>query len=181
MRIPERKECLRMLTEVQMPTHIQNHSIMVCRVALFLCDGLAAAGININRELVMASALLHDITKPRSFTTGENHALTGGQYLARRGFPEVGDIVRQHVILDCYFAGELPNEAELVNYSDKRVLHQDVVSLKVRMDYIVKRYAKTEQLRRRAEQVWLDSMALEDRIFGYLSISPAQLAENLPS
>ncbi len=179
MRIPARQECLRMLKAMAMPLHIQNHSRMVCRVALFLCDGLAGSGVVVNRDLVRAAALLHDITKPRSFTTGENHALTGGQYLSRLGFPEVGEIVRQHVILDSYFAGKLPNEAELVNYSDKRVLHDSIVSLDDRMDYIVKRYATTAALQRKARRVWRDSLALEKRIFSYLPIEPDQLSESL--
>ncbi len=179
MRVPARQECLRMLEAVAMPLHIQNHSRMVCRVALFLCDGLAGSGVSVNRDLVRAAALLHDITKPRSFETGENHARTGGEYLTRLGFPEVGEIVRQHVILDRYFAGRLPSEAELVNYSDKRVLHDSIVSLNTRMDYIVKRYATTASLQRRARQVWRDSLALEKRIFSYLPIEPEQLAENL--
>ncbi len=179
MRIPARKECLRMLEAVAMPAHIQDHSRMVCRVALFLCDGLAGSGVVVNRDLVRAAALLHDITKPRSFTTGENHAQTGGEYLTRLGFPEVGEIVRQHVILDCYFASRFPSEAELVNYSDKRVLHDSIVSLSARMDYIIKRYATTDRLQRKARQVWRDSLALEKRIFSYLSIKPEQLAESL--
>jgi uncharacterized protein len=112
-----------------MPKHIRNHSNMVCQVALILTDGLIAAGINLNRRLVMAAALLHDITKPRSFKTGENHAQTGGTYLTALGFPEVGSIIRQHVMLDQYFAAPHPSEAEVVNYADKRILHDQVVSL----------------------------------------------------
>ena len=172
MRVPKQNECLNMLGTMEMPDHIQDHSRLVCRVALALADGLIAAGFMINRELVMASALLHDITKPRSFETGENHAQTGGEYLARMGFPEVGEIVRQHVVLDHYPSAAAPNEAEIVNYADKRVLHDRVVPLDDRMDYILTRYAKTSQRQVLLHELWDKTRQLEQRLFRHLSFAP---------
>lgn len=172
MRVPPQKECLNMLCSMEMPDHIQDHSRLVCRVALIIADGLIASGIRINRELVMASALLHDITKPRSFQTGENHAKTGGEYLSCMGFPEVGDIVRQHVILDHYFEGAAPSEAEIVNYADKRVLHDQVVPLDDRMTYIKHRYAKTAEHVALLHKLWDQTRLLEARLFAYLHFTP---------
>lgn len=179
MRIPEKQECLDLLSAADMPAHIKDHSRLVCKVALLLADELASAGICINRPLVRASALLHDITKPRSFNTGENHALTGGEYLAGMGYPEVGEIVRQHVVLDAYFANDAPDEAEVVNYADKRVLHDQVVPLDDRMDYILKRYAKTPDRRLLLKQVWNQTLLLEQRLFAYLAFEPLQLYAQL--
>ena len=179
MRIPPKDKCLTMLTDMAMPDHIQNHSKLVCRVALTLSDGLMSADVTINRPLVTASALLHDITKPRSFTTGENHSQTGGEYLSEVGYPEVGDIVRQHVILDAYFKGEAPCEAEIVNYADKRVLHDQVVPLNDRMTYILDRYAKKEEHRRWLRAVWDQTLLLEERLFSYLSYRPGQVADRI--
>lgn len=172
MQIPLKDECLNLLRRVNMPEHIMDHSKLVCRVALVLTDGLIAAGIDVNRKLVRASALLHDITKPRSFNTGENHAQTGGQYLTDLGFPEVGDIVRQHVLLDRYFAADTPDEAEVVNYADKRVLHDKVVPLDERMTYIMHRYAKTKTRQKLLKQVWAQTHLLEQRLFTHLSFTP---------
>lgn len=168
-----------MLTGMEMPDHIKAHSMLVCRVALLLTDDLLAAGVPLNRSLVKASALLHDITKPRSFTTGENHSQTGGEYLSEVGYPEVGDIVRQHVILDAYFKGEAPCEAEIVNYADKRVLHDQVVPLDDRMTYILDRYAKKEEHRRWLQAVWDQTVLLEERLFSYLSYRPSQVVERI--
>lgn len=179
MQIPPREECLLMLTEMQMPGHILAHSELVCRVALLLTDGLVAAGVNLNRSLVDASALLHDITKPRSFQTGENHSRTGGEYLTGLGYPEVGHIIRQHVILDAYFAGKQPNEAEIVNYADKRVLHDHIVSLDERMGYILKRYAKTAEHKQWLNTVWEQTILLEKRLFAYLTFDPLQLVDKI--
>lgn len=178
MRIPPQNECLQMLCTTDMPDHIQNHSRLVCRIGLVLADGLIAAGIPINRDLVMASALLHDITKPRSFETGENHAKTGGEYLSTLGFPEVGEIVRQHVVLDHYFDGTAPSEAEIVNYADKRVLHDRVVPLDDRMAYILQRYATTIERQVLLQELWNQTRLLEQRLFAYLSFAPESLAAN---
>ena len=177
MRVPAQNECIDLLGAVEMPAHIQDHSRMVCRIALVLAEGLIVAGIPINRELVLASALLHDITKPRSFQTGENHAQTGAEYLSDLGFPEVGEIVRQHVVLDHYFAGSVPSEAEIVNYADKRVLHDQVVPLDDRMAYILQRYAKTAERQVLLQQLWDRTRLLEQRLFIYLSFTPDYLAE----
>ncbi len=177
--IPPEHKCLHLLGDAEMPQHIRNHSQMVCRVALVIADGLLSAGVPMNRRLVQASALLHDITKPRSFKTGENHAQTGGQYLADMGFGEVGEIVRQHVTLDSYFAADKPSEAEVVNYADKRVLHDRVVHLDDRMTYILDRYAKTRKHRRLLSRLWAQTRELEKRLFRYLNFPPEEMAERL--
>lgn len=177
--LPGPVECQRLLAQMQMPEHILAHSLLVCRVALCLTDRLARAGVALDRPLVQAAAILHDITKPRSFRTGEDHARTGGEYLTSIGLPRVGDIVRQHVVLDAYFADDHPNEAEVVNYADKRVLHDSVVPLDDRMNYILVRYAKTDDMRRRLHVVWRQTERLEQRLFGYVSFSPLELADHL--
>lgn len=179
IQIPPQSECLRLLHRVNMPEHIQDHSLMVCQVALVLTDGLIAAGVGIDRKLVRASALLHDITKPRSFETGENHAQTGGEYLSSLGFPEVGHIVRQHVMLDHYFLADIPDEAEVVNYADKRVLHDRIVPLDDRMTYILHRYAKTEDRIEMLNILWDRTRLLEKRLFSYLTFQPERIPPGL--
>jgi putative nucleotidyltransferase with HDIG domain len=165
------------MENMKMPVHIQAHSLLVCRVALVLADGLISAGLKLDRELIRAAAILHDITKPRSFKTGEHHAQTGGDYLAGLGFYEVGEIVRQHVILDVYPENRSPCEAEVVNYADKRVLHDHIVSLDDRMAYIRDRYAKTGDHREHLKVLWQRTRRLEKRLFSYLAFAPEKLAE----
>ena len=179
MLIPSLQECLVMLDQVHMPDHIRAHSRLVYRVALTLTDNLVDGGVDLNRPLIIAAALLHDITKPRSFETRENHAQTGGEYMTAMGFPEVGDIIRQHVVLDAYFAQTRPVEAEVVNYADKRVLHDTIATLDVRMNYILDRYAETVEQRIRIKVLWDQTRLLEERLFGYLSFSPLQLGDKV--
>jgi hypothetical protein len=91
----------------------------------------------------------------------------------------VGDIIRQHVVLDVYFADDHPNEAEVINYADKRVLHDQIVPLTDRMQYILKRYAKTVERQLLLKTIWEQTVLLEDRLFSYLTFPPNRLTEFL--
>jgi len=144
-----------------------------------MVDHLPAEETRVNRELIQASALLHDITKIRSFTTRENHATSGARFLEDLGYPEVGAVVGQHVTLDSYDPAGSPNEAEIVNYADKRVLHDRVVPLEDRMHYIMNRYGRSENDRRRIRYLWDATETLEKKLFGFMAFSPNQLTENL--
>ncbi len=180
MRIPTKKECFELIREMEMLEHIAHHSIQVSRVALLITEQLMVKNAPLNRQLVFAAALLHDITKTRSFKTGENHAQTGGQLLRDLNFPEVGDIIAQHVSLKNYdnFNG-FPHEAEIVNYADKRVLHDKIVSFNQRMEYILEHYGKITEHRDKITQLWKRTIKLEYKIFSNLPFAPDDLTNRL--
>ena len=177
MRIPTQKECFRLIRKMEMMDHIVDHSVMVSHVSLFLCRSLKKRYPNLNTELVTSAALLHDITKTRSFTTGEIHSDTGGQMLSNLGYPEVGEIIRQHVVLDEYSDQPPVTNQEIVNYSDKRVLHDRIVSLNRRLMYIERTYVKSEKLKQRFKRMRQQSIDLESKLFRFLSITPSQLSD----
>jgi putative nucleotidyltransferase with HDIG domain len=181
MKIPTKKECYHLMFKMNMMDHIVVHSMQVCRVATLLTQNLIDQGLQLNFDLIQAAALLHDITKTRSFKTEENHAETGGQYLADMGWAEVGNLVRQHVKLDEYPEAVSLGEVEIINYADKRVLHEEVVSLDKRLDYILERYAKIPEHRERIYLLWKKTVKIEDKIFGILSFSPEDLTHMLNS
>ncbi|MFZ0134599.1 MAG: HD domain-containing protein [Desulfobacterales bacterium] len=179
MRIPSRATCYRLMRETAMLDNIVRHSLQVCRVADWLVRQLARQDRALNRDLVEAAALLHDITKTRSLTTGEKHSESGCDLLVDYGFAEVGDIVRQHVKLDTYFESDTPSEAEIVNYADKRVLHDRIVSLDERMAYILERYGSTPEYHARLRWLWEISNLQEKRIFANLPFTPAVMEEHM--
>lgn len=182
MRIPPKEKCYELICETRMMTHIAAHSIRVCQVAVTLTDRLMdAASATLNRELIQAAALLHDITKTRSIRTREDHALTGDLFLRERGYAEVGEIVAQHVRLNAYTPSAPITEAELVNYADKRVLHDEVASLRERLDYTLERYGKNPEILERILWTWHRTKELEAKIFENLSFSPEELPEILRS
>ena len=176
MKIPSKKECYKLIGKMEMMNHIVSHSILVSHVATFLVDQLEKQQTNLNRDMVQASALLHDITKTRSFKTKENHAHTGKQLLHSLGYLEVGYIIGQHVRLETYGTFTTILEAEIVNYADKRVLHDKVVSLKGRMTYILSKYGKVKEHRQRILWLWEKTKELEEKIFKSLPLSPEDLS-----
>ena len=173
--VPTKAQCYQMMCEMKMMDHIVVHSMQVCRVATYLTDYLVGQHPHLNTKMIRSAALLHDITKTRSFNTGEDHALSGSRFLADRGYPEVGDLVRQHVVLDEYAATKIPVEAEIINYADKRVLHDEIVDLDRRLDYILARYATKAEQRERIYLLWEKTKHLENRMFSDLPFSPEEL------
>jgi uncharacterized protein len=173
IKIPSEETCRRLIAEMGMMEHIVAHSLQVCRVSLFLVDHMEIPGLN--RELIRAAAHLHDITKTRSFETHENHAETGAGLLADLGYPEVGRIIAQHVRLERYFSSAAPTEEEIVNYADKRVLHDRIASLSGRMTYILEKYGRSPERKREIFLTWQKTERLEARLFDRLPFSPGDI------
>jgi HD superfamily phosphodiesterase len=118
----------------------------------------------------MAAALLHDITKTRSLDTRERHDHSGGELLRELGFARIGEIVRQHVILlDFNPQGEVEGR-EIVNYADKRVMHDKIVSLAERVEDLIQRYGITEGIKDRIRQNARTAYALEKKIASSMTI-----------
>jgi len=123
--------------------HIKDHSVMVAEAAVTIARELNKNGLNLHIDLIEASALLHDITKTRSIETGENHSRTGGKLLRQLGQPRIAEMVEQHVLPD-RIEGTV-SEEEVLCYADKRVLHDEIVSLEKRFAYLVARYGQNEE------------------------------------
>jgi putative nucleotidyltransferase with HDIG domain len=175
MLIPDRSYCFRLLKKYDVPHHIVKHSMRVAQVGLYLTGKLAETGQGLDEKLVEAASLLHDIAKMESIRQGGDHADMACIILSSLGFPDVGNIVRQHVILDTPFS-EI-NETIIVNYSDKRVRHTEIVSLEERFDYIQERYGKKPEIKVRINKIFLDIREIETVIFRNLSFEPGTLNE----
>ncbi len=173
MFIPTRRECLFLMEQIQMPGHIRKHSLMVAEIALYLSRLLNRNSTRLNLELVEAAALLHDIAKARSLHTGENHSELGASMLLEWGFPPLAPIVREHVSLDLQSLRGPVTESLVVNYADKRVKHDQVVTIEDRFHDLVERYGRTQDHRKWILQKLDVYRALERKIFDHLAISPS--------
>ncbi len=176
--LPDLDYCFDLIKKMKMMDHIIDHSVMVKNVADCMCRHLKPIYPKLNTDLVQVSALLHDITKTRSFITKEKHDKSGGKLLADLGYREVGNIIRQHVILDIYNNHKKAvTEAEIVNYADKRVLHHEVAPLFKRLAYILDKYGTTKEFRQRIKTMWKNTEGLEKKLFKDLDITPDLISE----
>ncbi len=174
--IPSREQCVDLMKLHHMRSNIVDHSLLVSRVAVVLGRMLRESGLGLDVDLIEAAALLHDITKTRALTTGENHSESGAELLQELGFKRVAEIVGQHVrVREAILRAESLHEAEVVNYADKRVMHDQFVSLEKRFLDIMDRYGSTPGRRERIRQTEREAMIIETRIFSRLTIQPHDL------
>ncbi len=153
-RIPGIAECAALMDQHGMLTNIRQHSLAVAKLADQIVTGLTRNADVYNsaeRKLVIAGALLHDIAKTPCLNGSCNHAAVGAEICRENNFHETAAIVEEHVILQSheparYKTGEFW-AGEIVYYADKRVLHDKIVSLKERLEYILVHYGKGDSKR----------------------------------
>ncbi len=170
MSIPSRSEAARILLELNPPDWFVRHSSAVAEVAAFLAARTEDRGTAVNRQLVEAAALLHDVDKLlpddhplKSLAHGE----AGAAWLGQRGHAELAPAVAGHpatLLTDerRYPAWALSATVEdrIVAYADKRAT-QELVALERRFDEWRKRHpehaAVLDLARRRAEQLEIEA------------------------
>lgn len=138
-RIPSPRECRAIMTRVHPVLEpVWHHCRAVARVASVLGQALCSASpaTQVNPALIRAAALLHDIAK-----SAPDHARAGAEMLKKMGFPEVADIVGQHMDISVRPIGP-PSEAEIVYLADKLVQGDQRVPLAERFDRKLEKYGK---------------------------------------
>jgi len=181
---PTVNQCLDFIDRFEMLDNIRAHSFKVGRVAELIIDGLKKAEKTTSslpaRDFVIAGALLHDIAKTECIKTGCLHADRGDEICRDLGYPEIGEIVREHVILK-EFTAKLYQQGlfgakELVYYADKRVRHDEIVSLDSRLDYIIERYGNSDPKREHYIRLnFQQAQELEVYLFNFLDFSADQV------
>jgi uncharacterized protein len=170
--IPTREECLYLMAQCRMLSHIKEHSFTVARVALFLSEELNKKGQRIDLKLVEAASLLHDIAKTECLVSKKDHAETGFQLLAAKGYERVGGVVAHHVRLPRGGDPSRVTETEVVNYADKRVRHDQIVSVEERFADLITRYGTNEKAVEFLQEMREKTSEIERKIFSILVLDP---------
>jgi len=183
-RIPSIDQCLEFHDQFEMLDNIRAHSFVVARVAESLVEGLYRADKNEgplpDKEEVIAGALLHDIAKTLCIKTDCRHAEIGRQICFELGYPEISEIVAEHVVLkeftaDLYTQG-IFGAKEMVFYADKRVRHDQVVSLADRLEYILERYGDNNPNKEHLiRQNFTQTLDFERYLFNFLDFLPEEI------
>ena len=164
MIIPTEEECFSILKGQNVPENIIAHLKAVCEVSMKVANVLEKRGIHINKELVIAGTLLHDVKKVSS----HDHVTEGYEFVKSLGYPEVALLVKRHGLEHTDDPEFVPRswEEKIVFYADKRVNGDKFVTVKERFDYLRQRYDKKEideefALTKKLEEELLGNESLE--------------------
>ncbi|MGI6151095.1 MAG: HD domain-containing protein [Christensenellales bacterium] len=121
MKLPDRQECDRIFWECSTPKKVVRHCVAVAEYARSIAKKLHAAGFAIDEAAVFFAGLLHDCKRAEP-----NHATAAADYLASKGYAELGKLVAAH--------HDLPepvslDEAAILYYADKRMREDQKVTL----------------------------------------------------
>ena len=176
MNIPDYNTCCELLERYEVPEHIIDHSRQVALISLCLREGLIVQGLELDRGLLLSAGLLHDIAKMASIENGHDHAELGGEWLDNEGYPEIAEIVRNHVRLNTDLAGAIVAK-EIIYYADKRVRHVEIVSVVERLADLRQRYGLNSPSLTRLADLEKLTLAVEKKIFSYLDFSPEEILQ----
>jgi len=176
---PTEEECMKLIEEYEMLPNIISHSIQVKNVSEAIYNNIIDKS-HINLELLIASALLHDIAKTKSIQEKDlRHDLTGGKILRDLGFDDIAVIVENHVVFTGFDKEGPLTEKEIIYYADKRVLHDKIVTIHTRVDDLAKRYGLNDKIR----QLILDNkkfvLELEAKIQRHMDIDIEESLKDL--
>ncbi|MEW6140749.1 MAG: HD domain-containing protein [Thermodesulfobacteriota bacterium] len=173
--IPNEQDCFSLLQKYNTPDHIVAHSAKVWEVGRVLAEGLLRCNYRVDMDLIRASCLLHDIGKYPCILEGRGaHDVRGEQILQEEGYPSVARIVVQHVVLRS--GREAPvGEEHVVYYSDKRVVHDELVSVEDRFIYLFATYGRMANAEKFLERMKGETLRLEQAIFALLDFRPEDL------
>lgn len=187
-RIPDIDECFLLMEQYKMLPNIRRHSIVVARVAWWLIDALQHSDLLSapapDQGLSVAGALLHDIAKTPCLAAGCDHAEVGAEICRQHGYPGIARIVAEHVVLQGHdpqrYRRGVFTAREVVYYADKRVRHEEIVSLDERLDYILEHYGRNDfLLHELIRKNFVSCVELERYLFSFLPFVPEQLADTV--
>lgn len=124
---PTAAECECMLRAERTPDRASEHCRAVAERALTLAEDAIFAGYKIDRSIVFAAAMLHDIKRMEP-----DHAMAGALVLKENGFPLVAQAIAEHMDLPDKRVEKI-NEASIVYLGDKMTVGTEYCSLEDRL------------------------------------------------
>lgn len=181
-----------LIQEYHVPQHVQRHCMQVGRICGYFAEQMQARGVAVDAILAKQGGWLHDIVKivdfrpwapeifPQVVTPedlkvwqeirmrfkGMHHADAGAQILMERGEPALAQVVRMHKFAQILNTDQPLRtwEEKLVYYADKRVKHDQIVSLAERLDDGRKRSVFTNQGHEESERAAVLIYELEKQL-----------------
>lgn len=145
---PTEAFCKLLWDKYEMLDNIRQHSLLVAHVAATLAQWSVKEGLELDVGAVRASGLLHDLAKTWSVRHGGSHAMLGASWAVQET-RHYG--IAQGVLLHVHWPWALPEGRDIcclpifVLYADKRVRHDQCVTLDERFEDLLERYGRTQR------------------------------------
>ncbi|WP_313413116.1 DVU_1551 family NTP transferase [Sedimentibacter sp.] len=125
IKYPSMDICRQIYDNFNISKEIKLHSEKVTEVALSIYDMMYKRGIILNKDLIVAASMLHDIAKGE-----KKHDIVAAQWIREMGYKEVSDIIEEHMHLRDY--NDEITEKEVVYLADKLVAGDRLVTIEQR-------------------------------------------------
>ncbi len=187
------------------PIHVRDHCKKVTDVSLQIGKALVEKNILINLDMLNTAGLLHDMARVCDFTEldrtkfheevtddkwekwvdlrerfkGMHHADVACGALAEDGYNKTAELVRMHNSISILEEPEKLAylEVAILFYADKRVKHNEVVSLAERFRDGSERHGKFDNLKTRTmfKEVEKRTYELENQLFSLIDLKPEDI------
>ena len=199
-----------MLKKYHVPSHIVNHCKTVSKLGVFLAQRLKEKGIKVNVEQVDRACLLHDIARICDIKESDYGSFTrnvseedkakwnqirqkyynlghedAAYEILKEKYPILALIIKKHRYMTMLSETKRPKswEEKLVYYADMRVMHDKIVSLKVRLEDGHKRNTRRYETNsnNNVNRNKVDSLIyqLEKEIFEKIGLEPTEITNEL--
>ncbi|MBI9081542.1 MAG: HDIG domain-containing protein [Pseudodesulfovibrio sp.] len=169
--VPDDRQCAEHWMHFSMLENVAAHSLMVAKIATFLATRAKNLGMNVDVATVRASALMHDIAKTYCIQHGGNHSQLGGAWTVElTGNPTVASGVTHHVYWPYPLDPHKHFTPLAVIYADKRVNHDQLVSIRKRFEDLVVRYGIPLGLQDKIRAAENQTLALEKLLSDTLEV-----------
>lgn len=188
LKTPTLTETKALWNKWQVPENIRRHMQQVTRVALKIARAKKQNGTKLNLKLIRSAGLLHDLfrvidfreptaltLKLRKLFPDTKHESACAEYLKKLNYPEIAQIILEHKFETIIDPTSLPftTEGKILYYADKRVKHDEIVSLKERLTD--GRIRNHHLLDPNTDLIEHECFRLEKEIFAHLSLRPEDI------
>ena len=164
-------QALKILEDHNLPSNIVKHSLLVTKICAYLADQYE----NVNKNNLLCAAILHDLFK----LSDKDHSKEIYNYLNDISEHKIAEIAYKHDFSAIIDPERKPNmlEEKILNYADKRVQHDKIVTLKERLQGFKARYNPDNEDQEWVIEAQKSYFRLEKELFKHLSISPEDIKE----
>jgi putative nucleotidyltransferase with HDIG domain len=167
---PDETGCLRLLGTYKPPENVIQHCRQVRDLALRTAELLGEKGVIINKELLSAACLLHDIARQEPA-----HETAGARLLLTEGYPAAARLVASHMDLPDDYSPE-PDETALLYLADKLSRHGKIATLDETLTALRARFADDPDALAHAEKRMARAHAILEMLNKYYGIKYNDIA-----